>query len=1005
VSSLYHCKARVLYKPFGSNKAIVFDERQIAQLSVNLSWQPNPGIANAQGASSLPIAASALANSTCQVTLTDPYLTGIAWPVLYDAASVYTTAYNATAAGILLRPCGKGENPLTSDCYPYVDIDKNDVAPQEVVGDYAHLLISLWYEIGSTVFGSDYYFRVTGMSVKHGMEYPSVTISGTEARAMVFNQTLASLKFDQGSTVNENLQRIAKEAGYQINFCKESLTDGYKIPSVITERGSTLQEALMRNINAVGGNMLSLPMREYANQFSVCTRADVQQVCTVFYLGKGLYEGYEISGNTNANFATNNRQYPGQFSSGSGYTSEAFKAEVYEISDITPKARAAKMSSVKLKPAFPLQFDSLKNRIQDKRTTGGWVWRGSGPTITPEQVENTNLYGVSPNGTKAVSYLKGYVVAANEKNGSVEVETEFFLQVCTNVKEDSKTKKCFSRPIHQETLNLTGVKVKAIEKLEAGQEIGSSTNEKKEYTRFTIKGYNNDVITVAPEIVWKYAVSKEGLTDKEKEEFAIKSGQTVSVPSPAELTGAKPSEGAVFIGKVGSTGGSSGPHVHIQESLGKTLSENQLIELAGKYVLVDNVPLTSYPKGDGFGAPRSGHLHAGVDYPIAEGKEIKIFGTVGGKIYQPGGCGNGVYFVVPGGKELLICHIQNNTIPPNIQGQASTGSSSGYNPSVQTAPTTQGLNVQTAFMGVPKALRLVPGRTILSFITDYDQWVEQGRPANADPNVLIPDRFRSWFITAVKLQWSGNLRVNVTGVSDWGASPIKVPRFEKYLEDIKQYDGAKITNSYFDYIRSPGHLCYRVNGQDSCSIYCDEAQKIQSFLTQGQPAAGVGSGGVPGAPVGKCQYRGSKYPNERVNKILNAAYASGIKTKEGLSGVVGNALVESTVTLDPTIQNKAGGRDFGVFQWNDRRPALEKFARDNGADYKNFDLQMSFFRFELGGTESATISAMKSVSSPEQAAQVFMNSYERPSEKARVSSIGLRQQYAREIFNETNCQP
>jgi hypothetical protein len=335
VSSLYHCKARVLYKPFGSNKAIVFDERQIAQLSVNLSWQPNPGIANAQGASSLPIAASALANSTCQVTLTDPYLTGIAWPVLYDAASVYTTAYNATAAGILLRPCGKGEDPRTSDCFPYVDIDKNDVAPQEVVGDYAHLLISLWYEIGSTVFGSDYYFRVTGMSVKHGLEYPSVTISGTEARAMVFSQNLASLKFDQGSTVNENLQRIAKEAGYQINFCKESLTEGYKFPSVIIERGSTLQEALMRNINAVGGNMLSLPMREYANQFSVCTRADVQQVCTVFYLGKGLYEGYEISGNTNANFATNNRQYPGQFSSGSGYTSEAFKAEVYEISDIS----------------------------------------------------------------------------------------------------------------------------------------------------------------------------------------------------------------------------------------------------------------------------------------------------------------------------------------------------------------------------------------------------------------------------------------------------------------------------------------------------------------------------------------------------------------------------------------------------------------------------------------------------------------------------------------------
>ena len=1014
MSSLYRCRARVLYKPFNSNKAIIFDERQIAQLSVKLSWQPNAGLYNAQGASSLPISATALTNSTCQVTLTDPYLTGIAWPVLYDAASVYTSAYTGAVAGILMRPCGKGEDPKKSDCYPYVDIDKSTVADQAVSGEYAHILISLWYEVAGTKFGADYYFRVTSMSVRHGSSYPSVTIGGIDPRALVFNQTIASFKFEKNSTVNDNLRQIAKEAGYQINFCKAALEKGYAIPRMIIERGSTLQEAFMRNLNAVGGNMLSQPFREHANEFSVCTRADVQQPCTVFYLGKGLYEGYEIHGNTNANFATNNRQFPGSFSSGSNYTTEAFRANEYTISDITPNKRQAKMDGVKLKPTFPQQFNSVKNRSTFKgEQTGGWIWRGAGPKITPEEVQKTNLYGVSPNGTKAVSYLSGVITDASKSVGTVLIETDFFIQACSKVGSNN-TDKCFSRPILQETRNLSTVSVSTQERVDAGKEIGTSTKDKQEYTRFAFKGYNGEVITIAPELVWKYAVSKEALTDKEKSDFGIKNGQGVVSTSSAESASVIPTSGGVFVGKVGTTGHSSGPHLHVQdETPGNSLSEKELIDLIGKIIFVGGKPSTSWQYVRGYVK----HEYPALDYSGGDidGKDIVVFGSNFVAKPNNGDCGNGVQFKTSGGRVLKICHMQNKSIPPNLAGQASVGGQSPYSPNVQGGPTTQGLEVTTEFTGIPRALRIVPGRTILSFVTDYDQWIEQGRPNTADPGIWIPERFRSWFVKDINLNWAGNLRVNISAVSDWGSTPIKVPRFDKYLEDLRKYEGATKTNDYYGYIRSMGTLCYRVGEKDSCETICEEAQRIQAFISQGQGSPGFGSGSISASPVGKCTYTGSKYPADRVNKILSAAYAAGIKTNVGLAAVVGNALVESKdngIDLNPQALNEAGG-DFGIFQWTGiRQEALKGYAQSNGADYRNMDTQMAFFRLELTGKSVSpssnrtysdyvpTVAAVNSARNIEQATAAFADQYEKPANK---TSYPIRTDYAKEILAGMTC--
>ena len=99
----------------------------------------------------------------------------------------------------------------------------------------------------------------------------------------------------------------------------------------------------------------------------------------------------------------------------------------------------------------------------------------------------------------------------------------------------------------------------------------------------------------------------------------------------------------------------------------------------------------------------------------------------------------GAAFKPPEGPELLICHMKEVSAPPSGGTQIGTGSKVGTG--VQTAPTSLGAELTTSFRGIPRALRIIPGRTILSFITKYDEWVEQGRPASIDPGIWIAGRF------------------------------------------------------------------------------------------------------------------------------------------------------------------------------------------------------------------------------------------------------------------------
>jgi hypothetical protein len=335
---------------------------------------------------------------------------------------------------------------------------------------------------------------------------------------------------------------------------------------------------------------------------------------------------------------------------------------------------------------------------------------------------------------------------------------------------------------------------------------------------------------------------------------------------------------------------------------------------------------------------------------------------------------------------------------------------------VQNSPTPVGVTVETEFKGIPRSLRIVPGRTILAFVTKYDEGIEKGRPNNIDPGVWIPQRFSKWFVKSAEYRWDGDLRVKVTGVSDWGVAVNNVPApptFEDYLvtENFKYRD-------YYGYIRSLGDLCWNLgNGKTSCDELCKEAEEVREFLqrsreTAEQTEAAAASNVTSEFPPANCEYIGSKYPKDRVNAIINAARQGGINTKAGYAGVVGNAIIESRqgTELNPAADNKnpryldSQGRGcIGIFQWCDRKKGLDDLARRLGKPWQDFGVQMQWFVQELKGADSggpATVQALNSTNDPKKAAFEFNRLFERaPGQKEAE-----RQQAAQEIFDQLKCQ-
>lgn len=1215
MSSLYRCRARVGYRPFGSDKLILFDEKQIQELNVKLKWQPGLISGNADRSTEASVATNVLSQSTCSVTISDPYLTGLAWPALFDSASLYSQSTISAANNIILPPCAEGQDPYVDKCFKYVDTETDETAGLGTQ-NFAFLLISLWYDVKGTSFGTDFYFRVNGFSVSHGTKYPSVTVRGVEARSVLFNQSLANMTLEEGVEIEKALKDMAEKLGYSVSFCANTNAEPDKkrlLPRAVRYTGITTDEAIKKVLNSVGGNMLSLPTREYANRISMCTRGEVNQGCSVFYLGKGLYEGYEISGSPELTLLGKNYEQGSKGNNADPYASEAFKASTYLIGDVTPNKRKKAMEKVK-KVTFPELFKPVPKHIKKTPTATGYVWRdeqsASGNTkgiqvINEEaskiQKEGLNLFGIAPNGTTAISFLSGEVQEADEKQGRVVVKTKFSLQIC----EKEGSQKCFFRPILQESTGLSSVKVKAKDKLEISQEIGASTSDKPEFTRFYILGHNGAFTTLNPKLVWNWAFPQEEVPKTQTPAISGPTAGNVVPPAPRQslkdwkaTTTAKPSkvlitpghadlvssgakneaklnielvkwaqrnaaaygiqdfvefyfppssnlstsdsnslfsrtstavaqgkqvieihndetagksgvipptggkriwplddtlsgaygsfsvnhrdglgvpkrggtilevgrmdnavqrvlssgspaqkdalykqlmdptmraiaaekarsagtagatipaatqqtnavQSGTVVGRVGSTGNSSGPHVHIQESTGRTLSEAQLRQLAGKYVTVAGKSLTSYSQGDGFGAGRG---HAGLDYPIKEGEPIGVTGKIiaAGPNVGGSGCGNGLAFQPPEGPELLICHLKDNSIPPNIAGMSVSSGGGKPGQAIQSSPSVQGLTLETSFKGVPRALRIIPGRTILSFITNYDEWVEQGRPVSMDPGVWIPDRFKNWFVNECDYKWrDGDLRIQLEAINAWGFTKVSSPTFDAYLEGMRKSGDAKISRNYYDYIRSIGDLNWKLpDGKDSTEVYCPEAQQLSQALSQG------GDSTSPSDVTGSFPESGCKTGDPNKDAIINGLYSAGLKTKNALAGVLANMTRESSLNFNihntsrsgsgcsSTPSRVLGTTGYGLVQWCGTR-ADELSTKYSCGRNCSLTQQLSFLQYEFGRDYKTMVSKLNNAKSAGDAANIFMRDFERP--KDPNGEEPGRRQLGEQIVKQIKC--
>ena len=1002
------------YKPVNEDFAIVFEERQIQEIEVGLAINMTSLNKNAQGTAYTANYFNTTKNK-CKVTLQDPYLDGVAWGALGEMDKILlSSSRQANKVGDILPMCQEGQNPEKDKCLRYAVLDSKSFqtaggsSPQ---GPRPWIIITLWYTLGGSsnqTIEQTYFFRATQVNITHGASgEPTVSLQGQAAINISFQQNLTPIFFEKNKTLIDefNEKTDIKKEGFSIEDICSTPAEQTKFDRNYRVNSLTTQELLEKMVGAEeGGEILSLPTREFANKIEICTKQDNK--CTfqrVFYLGKGLYEKYSI----NSKFELSKRDANLQ----GGSVDE--KSDVDGVSTLEinkeydsyrgdPATTSQKLRAVNSEAwqSDGTQFTELEDYNTGESTNG---YRGTGTpstgqppnikagTFKIEKIENQMLFKVANSGS---CYLGGKV--KEEGDGRVLVESEYHIHYC-----EKGTSKCGTSMVMQEFKNLESIDYGDSKQLTPGASVGqvSSDPDSPSKTRFIIKiGKDSNVkeITLDPTTLQGLISCTLPLTDQERKEEAPTSGSE-------DRIGDK-------LGEVGSSGKSTGPHVDASWVPPRPITKADVMKYLqfGENGEVDPEMRSAYGFRDDpvTGVPNS--KHNGVD--LATDSGVPLFVKGGASIIDADrgvldkfGYGYNVEIQTPEGV-MRISHLLEGSIPADIPdaggsngsvrragntGQASTsGKAQGI--------TEDGIQLITEFKGVPKALYILPGRTILAFVTNYDEWMRSGKSNTIEPNVWIPEKYRNWVIVGTTHKWTnGDLRVKIEGRRPF-RRPValqldETPRFTSYMADKGYKD-------YYDYIRSSGDLCYKLpDGEDSCSK-CDRGLIGPSSNSSGSETQGSDASTndiSTSYPPGKFTYTCSNYNKGNVQAIANAANSLGITNKFAIAGIIGNALQESTV--NPTALGD-NGNALGIFQWNGpRKRALEAHAAEIGGDPRSINTQMSWFVREVKSTGeySGLVSDLNNSTSVNNATQIFEDTYE----KAGDPQMQNRFSFAQEIFN------